>query len=506
MVRNGEITLPEARRIVRTYWWIFPIAVFGCGILGLLAAMVLPKRYTSQTMVLVDQPNARTEFVKPVDTEGLNRRLASMQEQILSRTRLEAIIEKLGLYAKDRGRVPIQELVEKLRTAVIVRPMESMPGTQNPQNHGLPGFHVNVTFDSPQIAQQICTEITSMFLNQNARERERQAASTTSFLSGQLREAKAKLDEQDAKLAQFKRQHLGSLPEEEQVNLNLLTAMNSQLQSNLQALSRAQQDKALNEALLSQQEANSEITAEQQLSLLQVQLTALRARYTPEHPDVVKLQNQIEDLKKRMADVPKTNEPEHGDARPSAGASPQVQQLLVKLRQDELNLADLTKRQNQVQEQIRELQGRLQASPVVAEQFREMTSNHQAALDFYNDLLKRQEQSAMATDLEHQQDSEQFRVLDPPSLANKPSFPKRSYFAGGGLGAGVVLALGIMYLIALTDKSMHTERDVEISLNLPVLTIVPSLELDGRALASPGRKQADWPLGVNQVEAFRGRR
>jgi polysaccharide chain length determinant protein (PEP-CTERM system associated) len=500
MVRNGEITLPEARRIVRTYWWIFPIAVFGCGILGLLAALVLPKRYTSQTMVLVDQPNARTEFVKPVDTEGLNRRLASMQEQILSRTRLEAIIEKLGLYAKDRGRVPIQELVEKLRTAVIVRPMESMPGTQNPQNHGLPGFHVNVTFDSPQIAQQICTEITSMFMNQNARERERQAASTTSFLSGQLREAKAKLDEQDAKLAQFKRQHLGSLPEEEQVNLSLLTAMNSQLQANLEALSRAQQDKALNEALLSRQEANPEITAELQLNLLQVQLTGLMARYTPEHPDVVKLQNQIEDLKKRMAEASKTNEPQHSGAEASAGASPQVQQLLVKQRQYELNVADLTKRQNQIQEQIRESRGRLQAGPVVAGQFKEITSNHQAALDYYNDLLKRQKQSATATDLEHRQESEQFRVLDPPSLPIKPSFPKKSYFAGGGLGAGVVLALGIMYLIALTDKSMHSERDVEICLNLPVLAVIPSLKIGRLGLGEPKDRNLILHLAQNAAK------
>src|SRR5882724_4793866 len=224
MIRNGEITASEVKRISRNYWWILPIAIIGCGSLGLLLATVLPKRYTSETLVLVDQPTVPTEFVKPVVTEDLNHRLASMQEQILSRTRLQPIIEKFGLYANDRGRVHVEDLVERLRNSVTVKPLEPMAGTQN---RSLPRFYVNVTFDNALTAQQICAEITSMFMERNTKERERQASQTTSFLSGQLDEAKSKLDEQDAKLAQFKRLHLGSLPQEEQTNLSLLTGMNS---------------------------------------------------------------------------------------------------------------------------------------------------------------------------------------------------------------------------------------------------------------------------------------
>src|SRR6266436_6325158 len=131
MIKNGEITITEARRILRHYWWILPLTVIGCGALGLLAAAVLPKRYTSQTLVLVDQPTVPTEYVRPVVSEELNHRLASMQEQILSRTRLQPIIEKFGLYPALRGKVHIEELVDRLRTAVIVKPMDAMPGTGN---------------------------------------------------------------------------------------------------------------------------------------------------------------------------------------------------------------------------------------------------------------------------------------------------------------------------------------------------------------------------------------
>jgi len=302
MIRNGEITASEVKRILRNYWWILPIAIIGCGSLGFLLATVLPKRYTSETLVLVDQPTVPTEFVKPVVTEDLNHRLASMQEQILSRTRLQPIIEKFGLYPALRGKVHIEELVDRLRTAVLVKPMDAMPGTGN---HSLPGFYVDVTFDNPQTAQQICTEITSMFMQQNTREREQQATQTTSFLSDQLEEAKKKLDAQDQRLAAFKRQYLGSLPEEEQTNLNLLTSMNSQLEANVQALSRAQQDKAFNESLLSQQEANATVlmpgaqnsseTPDQQLNALEDQSALLERREF--------LRQQLADLEAARASV-----------------------------------------------------------------------------------------------------------------------------------------------------------------------------------------------------------
>jgi polysaccharide chain length determinant protein (PEP-CTERM system associated) len=482
MIKNGELTVSEVKRILRHYWWILPIVIIGCGSIGALAATVLPKRYTSETLVLVDQPTVPTEFVKPVVTDDLNRRLASMQEQILSRTRLQPIIEKFGLYSEERKTRTIDVLVEKLRSTIAVTPMEPMPGTQN---HTLPGFYVAVTFNDPVAAQQICAEITSMFMQQNTHEREQQAVQTTSFLSDQLEEAKRKLDDQDKRLAAFKRQYLGSLPEEEQTNLGVLTGMNAQLEANVQALSRAQQDKAFNESLLSQQEAtataftpvgqNATDTPEQQLNALESQLAALEARYTPEHPDVVKLKNQIEEFKKRMAAAPKAKAA--GETAILKVDSFQVQQLRAKLRQDDLNIADLTKRQALIQEQITQLQGRLQASPVVEQQLKEITRNYQTALDFYNDLLKKRQQSAMATDLEHQQESEQFRVLDPPSLPSSPSFPKRKLFAAGGLGVGFALSLAIMYLIALLDKSMHSERDVEVCLNLPVLTTVPVLDV-----------------------------
>jgi uncharacterized protein involved in exopolysaccharide biosynthesis len=210
---------------------------------------------------------------------------------------------------------------------------------------------------------------------------------------------------------------------------------------------------------------------------LQEQLAAMEARYTTQHPDVIKLKNNIEELQERNADpsrAPAVLNPSLPATEPA-----HIQELRARLRQADLLIADLTKRQGQIQEEIQVIQARVQATPVVEQQFKEITRNYQTALDFYNELLKKRDNSAMATDLEHQQESEQFRVLDPPSLPSEPSFPKKPLFAGGGLGAGLALSLALLYLLAMSDKSMHTERDVELALKLPVLALVPSLELAG---------------------------
>ncbi len=481
MVSNGEIAFADVKRILLRYWWIPLLTTVLLGSAGVVATVLLPKKYTSSTMVLVEQPTVSTDYVKPVVTDDLNHRLASMKEQVLSRSRLQPIIEKFNVYPGRRGKDPMEELVESLQKTVEVDLMQPMPGAVNRQP---PGFHVSVTFNNPQMAQQICSEITSMFMEQNAKRREQQAADTTHFLSQQLDEAKAKLDEQDAKLAQFKRQYLGSLPEEEQANLNLLTGLNTQLEVATQSLNRAQQDKAFNETMLGQQLAswkatisgqqNAE-TQEQQLTNLQEQLATLLSRYTPQHPDVIKVQSQIEELKKRMAQDPGTQNTS-ATSQAALREPPQIQQLRAKIKQDELNIADLTRRQSQIQEQNRLLQARVQASPVVEQQFKELTRDYQTALEMYNDLLKKKQNSVMATDLEHQQQSETFRVLDPPSLPSSPSSPNKLALIGGGSGAGLALALVLLYLLAVMDKAMYTERDVEVRLKLPVLTTVPNLD------------------------------
>ena len=212
----------------------------------------LPNRYKSQTLVIIEQPTVPTDIVKSLDTTDINQRLASMQQQILSRSRLEPIIRQFNLYPEDVNRMSMDDLVGRLQRAIEVTPIAPMTETRAGQ---LPGFYVAVTLDNGRQAQEVCTAITSMFIEQNLRLRQEHSETTTQFLAQELASAKASLDEQDAKLAAFKSRHIGELPDDEQTNLNLLTGLTSQLDASTQALARAQQDKTFNESLLSQQVA-----------------------------------------------------------------------------------------------------------------------------------------------------------------------------------------------------------------------------------------------------------
>jgi len=448
---------------------------------GLAAALVLPKQYTSSTLVLIEQPAVPIDVIRPVVTDDLSQIMASMKAQVFSRSRLEMIINKFNLYPNLRGKKHMEELVDELKGAVAVELIQPLTGSNNRE---APGFNVSVTFNDPQLAQQICQEVSSMFMEQNATIRVAKSEEATKFLTRQVEEAKQKLDEQDMKLAQFKTEHPFVLPDQQQTNLGLLNGLNTQLDTANQALSRAQEDKTLTETLLGQQETNWKAsqagdknpeTQEQELTNLQDQLSVLLTKYTPEHPDVMKTKAQIENLKKRMAAAPAN--PSATGSQASLREPPAIQQLRAKIKQDEFNINDLTKRQAQLQEQTRSVQARLQASPVVEQQLKELTRSYQTASDIYNGLLKKREDAAMATDLEHKQQGETFRVQDAPSLPSSPSFPKKTIFVGGGFAAGFALSLGILYLLALIDKSMYTERDVEISLKLPVLTSVPSFDV-----------------------------
>jgi len=470
-----EWTPEDYIAMLRRYWFvIIVLAGVGAGI-AYGYSRTLPNRYTSHTSVLVEQPTVPTDFVRPIVTTEISERLISMQQQVLSQPRLEPLIQQLGLFPEDSNRLPMQALVARLQSAITVIPMR-------PADDGsphVPGFYIDVTLGDAQTAQTVCATVASMFIAENLRVREEHSADTTEFLDQQLSDSKAKLDQQDAKLAAFKSQHIGFLPDEEQANLNMLSNLTSQLDATTQALSRAQQDKSTAEANLTQQLAawrasqtgHNPDTYEEQLAVLQTQLADLQGRYTDSHPDVIKTKIQIEALKKKIVESEEQNRALSADQ--SSTEPSQFKQLRAQIVSYDQSIAERTAQQAKIQEQIKSYQARIQSSPNIEQEYKELTRDYQTALDIYNDLMRKRSQSTMAADLEHHQEAEQFRVLDPANLPGAPSYPNRPYFALGGLGGGMALGLGLAFYLELRDTTLRTEKDVEHSLELPVLAMVP---------------------------------
>ncbi|MGB8836865.1 MAG: Wzz/FepE/Etk N-terminal domain-containing protein [Candidatus Acidiferrales bacterium] len=476
-----ELTPADYIAMLRRRWVLIVVLAVVGGPLAYGVSRLLPNKYKSQTLVIIEQPTVSNKIVESLDTTDINQRLSSMQQQILSRSRLEPIIRQFNLYPEDVNRMSMDDLVVRLQKTIDVTPILPMTETRAQQ---LPGFYVAVTLSNARHAQEVCTAITSMFIEQNLRLRQEHSETTTQFLAQELASAKASLDEQDGKLAAFKSRHIGELPDDEQTNLNLLTGLTSQLDASTQALGRAQQDKSFNESLLSQQVSawqasqtgrNPE-TLEQQLIAAQARLATLKSSYTDDYPDVIQAKNDIAILQKRIAeseDPGKTSGVSKGSKISTEPA--QIQQLRAQLHSDDLMISAKTKEQEQIRKQIDLYQGRVQSSPAVEQQYKELTRGYQTALDSYNDLQKKLGDSQQAVNLERKQEGEQFVVLDPANLPDKPTFPNRPMFALGGFAGGLGFGLGIAFFLEMKDSSFKTERDVEFALHLPVLAMVPEI-------------------------------
>ena len=464
--------------LLRRKWLLLTMAVLGATI-GLLLATVIPAQYTSHTMVLVEEPVVPDTYVKPVVSEDVNQRLASMQGEILSRTRLQELVVQFNPYKKDMDKVPMEAMIERLRKSIKVAPLNPMPGTSS---HDLPGFTVDVTLGDPGLAQQICNEVSSMFRNQNIHQRQKQTEDTTEFLAKQLEDAKAKLDEQDARLAAFQSKHIGALPEDEKTNVTLLSGMTPQLEAATQGLNQARQEKTFLESLLNQQVAELKATTdgqsskslEQQLLEMQNQLAVLQRTYTDKYPKVIALKNSLAQLRKQIEAMPAKDQGAAAEQKQSIPIieTPEIQKLRAQIHQQDLIISQKTKEQEDLQRQIRLIQGRIELSPAIQQEFKFLTRDHETAQNFYNDLLKKKNESQMATTLENQQQSEKFKVLDPPNMPETPSFPNRRLFAVGGLCAGLALGVGMAHLSEARDKSIRTRQDVETYLGVQTLAVI----------------------------------
>jgi polysaccharide chain length determinant protein (PEP-CTERM system associated) len=430
----------------------------------------------SQTLVLIEQQQVPTDYVTPVVTQDLGERLASMREQILSRSRIEPIIEQYNLYAGHGA--TMDDRVELTQKAIGVKPIPSSQAS-----HGMPGFFITFKAQDARTAQQVCGEITSLFVSENLSAREQSAEGTTDFLKQQLADSKAKLDDQDAKLAAFQQKYFGMLPDQEPSNMNALQALTVQLDAANQSMSRAQQEVTFLQSMVTQQThelQNAEPTAagvsvddrRTELKNLIEQKQALVAVDTPDNPDVVAISRKIADLQAEIAHAPAEPNPASASSTLNHSDSPQLLQLKAQLNGAQMAMNAAKQEQARIEQQVRAYESKLQSSPQVDEEYKQLTRDHDTALAFYNSLLTKMNESSMATALEQRQQGEQFRVMDPPNLPDAPTFPNRVVFAGGGFAGGLVLGLLIASLLEYRDTSLRNERDIWAFTKLPTLATI----------------------------------
>ena len=502
MLGHRALNLDDYLFILKRRLWIIAIPALLLPILAYAFSFTIPSQYLSQTLVLIDQQKVPGDYVTPIVSSDLDSRLASMREQIFSRSRIQPIIERYNLYGN--GKMSMDDRLEMARKSISIQPIHSVIA----HSGGLPGFFISFTANDPHTAQAVCGEITSLFLSESAKANEDSAEGTTEFLKGQLADAKKSLDEQDAKLAAFQRQYVGKLPGEETSSVQMLTSLNTQLEAATQSLARMEQQKSYDESMLAQQTVSSQPASpgqpagppppsaasqaqELQMQKLLAQEADLTAHYTADYPDVITIRRNIADLRKQMAVGPAPRASVPGVA-PRVVESAAVQQLRAQMRALDLGINDARREQGSIQNAVRVYQDRISSSPQVQEEYKQLTRDNATAKTFYDRLLGEMNNAKMATDLERRQEGEQFRVMDQPNLPDAPNYPKRPIFALGGLAAGLAFGLLIVGILEYRDTALRTERDVWAFTKLPTLAII-ALTSEEAAVPGPSKLRGFFP-------------
>lgn len=502
MLGHRTLNVDDYFGILKRRGWIIALPAILLALIGYGITYLVTPQYVSQTLILVEQQKVPDEYVKPVLEEDLTARLASMKEQILSRSRLEPIIERFNLYAKDKG--SMDDRIDQTRKNIDIKPIHS----EMARTGGLPGFFISFKDADPHTAQQVCGEIASLFVTANLNARAQSAEGTTDFLKSQLDAAKRSLDDQDAKLAAFQQKYMGRLPGEEMPNMNMLTSLNTQLDASTQALTRMEQDKSYIEAMISQQQGLNASVGEKggaaapgalqaQLQSLQAEEAELTKRYTDDYPDVLAVRRRIKEVRAQIAAEPAAPVPETKvSSAASHSDSPALQQLRAQVRSLDQGIQAKRHEQGLIQNQVRVYQDRISSSPAIQEEYKTLTRDYTTAQSFYDELRKKMQQSSMATDLERRQQGEQFSVMDQPNLPDGPMFPRRGVFVGAGFMGGLILGIILVAWREYRDTALRSERDVWAFTKLPTLGVI-SLSGEVTELTRPRSK---WRFGKRKSE------
>ncbi|MGA9041505.1 MAG: XrtA system polysaccharide chain length determinant [Terriglobales bacterium] len=506
MVEDFEEKSPEAfdlnqvRAIIRRRRWYFLLPLF----LGWLAvwgaSWVLPSTYKSGTTIIVEQPTVSKELVPSNVNDNLQDRLQSITQQILSRTRLLHIIEEFNLYAKERGRLTPDELVGRMRKDIDIDLVRA-PGSDQ-----LLSFDISFSSRDPQVAQQVTSELTNLFINENLEMQTQQSQDTTKFFESQLEDARKSLSEQEEKIRQFKDQHTSDLPGQLQSNLAILSGLQNQLQAEEDNLDRAKQQTVYYQSLIGQyralQKSSKSPTGapvglaaiDQELEKLRAQLADLSAHYTPQHPDVRKLKEQIAETEKARAQFVATlnsNAPTDNSTTNSNGDM-SLAQLQSELQANQIEIANREHSVAALQAKINEYQGRLNSEPVREQQLADLSRGYDQSKANYDDLLKKKNSSALATDLTERQQGEHFRMIDPPNLPVKPDFPNRIKLCGIGLAVGIVLGGVFAGGTEFMDDRIHSEKQFKQLAPIAIISEIPEVPTMDEELREKRSNRLAW--------------
>jgi polysaccharide biosynthesis transport protein len=487
-------------------WILGPM--FAGIVISTVWALMVPNTYVSEAVLQITPAQISENIVKTTVNQRLTERISEMQQNILSRTTLSTIIQdpRLDLYKADRAQEPIEDVIETMRTRDIRIRVSALPGDDN---HGASAFSISFAYPDRVKAHDTVQTLVTKFEDENQNSQRTQQKMVDSFVRDQLSSAKAKLDQTEQELAAFRVQNAGKLPEQVNLNMAQLAALQQTSNGINDALNRAAQDrvqldarlatlesqKQLAESLEKDADASSPVVQQnERLALLnrqiadgESQLNAMQQVFTANYPDIRDLKNKLASLRTERDALQNQDATAKPAPPPSKATNFKRAEALnsldgqinsVKAQLKVLDMEDVRRKKDQqtATDQLQTYEGRLAATTGIESRYADLTRESQAAREKYQLLQAQQGLTEQNGELLSLKAGEQLDVLDPPSLPTSPSKPNRWMYVGGGTAISFILGLAFAGIQEAKDTSLKNLKDVRAYTNLPVLCSIPLLE------------------------------
>ena len=498
--------------LVKKWKWLIVVLWVIVGVGAVLIGKMMPDKYRSESLIQVVPQRVPENFVRSTVTSRIEDRLPAISQQILSRTRLERIIQDFTLYTKERKTELMEDIVAQMRKDIDV---EMVKGD---------AFRVKYESTEARTAMKVTERLASLFVEENLRDREVLAEGANQFLDSQLDDARRRLLDHEKKLEEYRRQYSGQLPSQLQSNLQTIGSMQAQVAMLSDSINRDRDRRLILERQIADLNVDPPSAAPSpaaglqpvaadaakptavvvQLEIARSQFREMELRLKSSHPDMLRMKRIITELEKK-AEAEASSAPVSvvEEAKP---VSPlelvrqrRIRDLKLEMEAVDRQIAEKESGQKKVQRSIGDYQGRVETTPTRESEMIALTRDYETLQKVYTNLLAKSEDAKVAANLERRQIGEQFKVIDAARLPERPFSPDRTLINAGGIVGGLLLGFALIALIEVLDSSFRTDQDVVAVLALPVLATIPAIMTRDERRIAKRRKWVVAAVGMSVV-------
>jgi polysaccharide chain length determinant protein (PEP-CTERM system associated) len=469
-----QLTPGEYFNILKRRKWSLILPCLIVFIIGVMVAFALPPIYLSTSTILIEEQEIPAEYVMTTVTSYAEQRLQSINQRIMSTSRLMEIIEQFDLYSDLRDKWTTEEIVQKMREDTLLEPISAGiidRRTGRPTSATI-AFTLSYQGKNPQKVQQAANVLASLFLSENLQVREKQTQEASAFLEGEKVKVKVELAGIDAKVAAFKQEHMNELPEMLQINMQSLNNIENYIERANEQLRGLKEKKEYYESQLANTERNLKddelIATRQRLEELKVQLVYLTQRFTEEYPDVKKTRAEIVEFEQRVKEA----ESAASDDLPD---NPAYITLAAQLAGTKTEIESVQRQLDEMARNADVYRGRIAATPKVEEAYTTLLLARANTQAKYDDLMRKHMEARVAQGLEKEQKGERFTLIDPARFPEKPYKPNRPVIMLIGLVLGIGAGAGVATLREFSDDAVRDADTLAITTQFPVLAGIPEI-------------------------------